>query len=116
VPLQDSGSKRQSLRVKTWAEFKKLALRERPKSIVYVISQSVPARNLTSLQLIMHTQKAQYLFTDFKRQQTSTDRHTYTQRRKRQQVSRRQRREELPENRIEEGRPAGFLILDNLTT
>jgi hypothetical protein len=65
VPLQDSGSKRQSLRVKTWAEFKKLALRERPKSIVYVISQSVPARNLTSLQLIMHTQKAQYLFTDF---------------------------------------------------
>ena len=65
MPPQDSDPRRQSLRVKTWAEFKKLALRERPKRIVYVISQSVPARNLTSLQLIMHTQEAQYLFTDF---------------------------------------------------
>ena len=61
---QGNGSK-QSIRVKNWGEFKRLALEEKPKSIVYVISQSIPARNLTSLQLIMHTRDAQYLFTDF---------------------------------------------------
>ncbi|MGB9134717.1 MAG: hypothetical protein WCC63_03915 [Candidatus Bathyarchaeia archaeon] len=62
---QSSDSRRESIRVKTWEEFKKLALEKKPKSIVYVISQSIPARNLTSLQLIMHTKDAQYLFTDF---------------------------------------------------
>jgi hypothetical protein len=65
VPPLNSGSRRQSIRVRTWAEFKKLALEHQPTSLVYVISQSIPTRNLTSLQLIMHTGNAQYLFTDF---------------------------------------------------
>lgn len=65
VSPQSSDSRRESIRVKTWEAFKKLALEKKPKSIVYVISQSIPARNLTSLQLIMHTKDAQYLFTDF---------------------------------------------------
>jgi hypothetical protein len=59
------GSGKQSVRVKSWEEFKKLTLEKKPRSIVYVISQSIPARNLTSLQLIVHAQDAQYLFTDF---------------------------------------------------
>ncbi len=63
--LHRGNEPRQSIRVKDWEEFKRLALEEKPRSIVYIISQSIPARNLTSLQLIMHTRDAQYLFTDF---------------------------------------------------
>jgi hypothetical protein len=113
---QGNGSK-QSIRVKDWGEFKRLALEEKPKSIVYIISQSIPARNLTSLQLVMHTRDTQYFFTDFAKgdKLRQTRARPYTQRRKRQQVPRRQRREELPENTVGEGRPADFLLLDNVT-
>ncbi len=51
-------------RVKTWEEFKALALEKKPKSIVYVIAQSIPAKNLTSLKLILPVEGAQYIFTD----------------------------------------------------
>jgi hypothetical protein len=45
-------------------EFKQLALEKKPKSIVYIIAQSIPARNLTSLQLILPADDAQYIFVD----------------------------------------------------
>ena len=53
-----------NVRVKTWEEFKGLTLRTRPKSIVYIISQSIPAKNLTGLKLILHAEETQYLLTD----------------------------------------------------
>ncbi len=53
-----------TIRVKTWEEFKALALEKKPKSVVYVIAQSIPTRNLTSLKLILPVEGAQYIFTD----------------------------------------------------
>jgi hypothetical protein len=53
-----------TIRVKTWEEFKALALEKKTKSVVYIIAQSIPARNLTSLKLILPVEGAQYIFTD----------------------------------------------------
>jgi hypothetical protein len=53
-----------TIRVKTWEEFKAVAQANKPKSVVYVIAQSIPTRNLTSLKLIMPVVGAQYIFTD----------------------------------------------------
>jgi len=53
-----------NVRVKTWEEFKGLAIEKKPKSIVYIIAQSIPAKNLTSLELILPVEGMQYIFTD----------------------------------------------------
>ena len=53
-----------TFRVKTWQEFKEIAYAKNPKTVVYVIAQSVPARNHTGLRLIMHIEAAQYIFVD----------------------------------------------------
>jgi len=53
-----------NVRVKTWEEFKGLAVEKNPKSIVYIIGQSIPAKNLTSLKLILPVEGTQYIFTD----------------------------------------------------
>jgi hypothetical protein len=53
-----------TVRVKSWEEFKALALDKKPKSIVYVIAQGIPTRNLTGLKLILPVEGAQYIFTD----------------------------------------------------
>jgi len=53
-----------NVRVKTWEEFKGLAIRKKPKSIVYIIAQGIPARNLTGLKLILPIEETQYIFTD----------------------------------------------------
>ena len=53
-----------TLRVTTWQEFKELALEKKPKSVIYVIAQSIPARNHTGLKLILPVEGAQYIFTD----------------------------------------------------
>ncbi|UCC58047.1 MAG: hypothetical protein JSW14_06730 [Candidatus Bathyarchaeum sp.] len=53
-----------TIRVKSWEEFKALVLEKKPKSIVYVIAQSIPAKNLTGLKLILPVEGAQYIFTD----------------------------------------------------
>jgi len=53
-----------NVRVKTWEEFKRLAIEKEPKSIVFIIAQSIPARNLTALKLILPDEGAQYIFTD----------------------------------------------------
>jgi len=53
-----------TIRVKTWQEFKELALEKKPKSVVYVIAQSIPARNHTGLKLILPVEDVQYIFAD----------------------------------------------------
>jgi len=53
-----------NVRVKTWKEFKGLAIEKKPKSIVYIIAQSIPAENLTGLKLILPVEGTQYIFTD----------------------------------------------------
>ncbi len=53
-----------TFRVKTWQEFKELAYTKNPKSVVYVIAQSIPARNHTGLKLILPVEGAQIIFTD----------------------------------------------------
>jgi len=53
-----------NVQVKTWEEFKGLAIEKKPKSIVYIIAQSIPAKNLTSLKLILPVEGTQYIFTD----------------------------------------------------
>ena len=53
-----------TIRVKTWQEFKKLALEKKTKSIIYIIAQSIPARNHTGLKIILPIEGAQYIFTD----------------------------------------------------
>lgn len=53
-----------NVRVKTWETLKRLAIENKPKSIVYIIAQSIPARNLTALKLILPVEDTQYIFTD----------------------------------------------------
>ena len=53
-----------SIRVKTWEEFKRIAIEKKPKNIVYIIAQSIPAKNLTALKLILPVESTQYIFTD----------------------------------------------------
>jgi len=53
-----------TFRIKTWQEFKELAYTKNPKSVVYVIAQSIPSRNHTGLKLILPVEGAQYIFTD----------------------------------------------------
>lgn len=53
-----------NVRIKAWEEFKKLAIKNKPKSIVYIIAQSIPAKNLTGLKLILPVEDTQYIFID----------------------------------------------------
>ena len=53
-----------TFRVKTWQEFKELAYTKNPNSVVYVIAQSIPARDHTGLKLILPVEGAQIIFTD----------------------------------------------------
>ena len=54
----------ETLRVKTWDRFKELAHENEAKAVVYVIAQSIPARNHTGLKLILPVEGGQYIFTD----------------------------------------------------
>ncbi len=53
-----------NVRVKTWREFKRLAVEKKPKSIIYVIAQGIPAGHLTSLKLLLPVERTQYIFVD----------------------------------------------------
>jgi len=53
-----------TVRVHDWQQFKELALEKNPKSIVYVIAQSIPARDHTGLKLILPVEGMQYIFVD----------------------------------------------------
>ena len=52
------------VRVKSWEDFKKLILKHDVETIAYNIEQGVPARNLTSLRLILPVKGIQYVFID----------------------------------------------------
>jgi hypothetical protein len=54
----------ETLRVKTWQHFRELALEKNAKTVVYVIAQSIPARNHTGLKLILPVEDIQYVFVD----------------------------------------------------
>jgi hypothetical protein len=53
-----------NVRLKTWEEFKRLAIEKKPKSIVYINAQGIPARNLTGLKLLLPSEGTQYIFVD----------------------------------------------------
>jgi len=53
------------IRVKSWQEFKRLAIKFEPEAVAYNIEQSVPASELTSLRLILPAGDAYYVFLDF---------------------------------------------------
>ena len=57
------------IRVRSWQEFKRLAIKLKPKSMVYSIEQNglSPERELTCLRLIMPTREMYYIFLDFPR-------------------------------------------------
>ena len=57
-------------RIRSWEDFKSLAIRLKPESVVYNIEQNglSPQRELTCLRLIMPTQEAYYIFLDFPRE------------------------------------------------
>jgi hypothetical protein len=57
-------SEQKTIRVKSWEEFKETALEKNQKAVVYVIAQSIPARNHTGLKLILPVEGAQYIFAD----------------------------------------------------
>jgi hypothetical protein len=51
-----------NVRIHTWEEFKALAIKHKPKSIVYIIAQSIPTKNLTSLKILLPLEGTQYIF------------------------------------------------------
>jgi hypothetical protein len=59
-------------RLRCWQEFKRLALKFKPDSVVYRIEQNgfSPQKELTCLRLIMPTQDIYYVFLDFPKGQT----------------------------------------------
>ncbi len=62
------------IRIRSWQEFKRLAINLKPESVVYNIEQNglSPERELTCLRLIMPTQEVAralyYIFLDFPRE------------------------------------------------
>ncbi|MCJ7714457.1 hypothetical protein MUO66_08380, partial [Candidatus Bathyarchaeota archaeon] len=59
----------QTVRVRTWKEFKQLAEKIKPKAIVYSIDQNGTSKDkeLTCLRLILPAQKSHYIYVDFPR-------------------------------------------------
>jgi hypothetical protein len=55
------------VRVKNWAEFKRLVREKKPESIVFVLEQNgfSPNKELTTLRLIMLHDRRYYIFLDF---------------------------------------------------
>jgi len=53
-----------NFRVKTWEEFKSLVIENKPSSIVYIIAQSIPSCDFTSLKLLLSIGDTQYIFVD----------------------------------------------------
>ncbi|MCW4034605.1 MAG: hypothetical protein NWF03_04505 [Candidatus Bathyarchaeota archaeon] len=51
-------------RIKSWEEFKKTAIEQNAKTVVYVIAQSIPNNNYTGLKLILPVKGGQYIFVD----------------------------------------------------
>jgi hypothetical protein len=60
------------VRVRSWEEFKSLVREKKPRSIVFVLEQSgfSPNKELTTLRLIMLSNKRYYIFFDFPKGET----------------------------------------------
>ena len=89
------------IRVKSWQEFKCLAINLKPKSVVYNIEQNglSPERELTCLRLIMPTKEIYYIFLDFPREDKLRETGIPIRKdRKGNQVHRRQRGNRFSEN------------------
>ncbi len=58
------------IRVRSWQEFKRLAISLKPDSVIYNVEQNgfSPDKELTCLRLIMPTQEVYYIFLDFPRE------------------------------------------------
>ena len=56
-----------NIRVKKWEEFKQLAIKYQPKSVVYIIEQSglSPTKELTTLRLMLPTSDGIFILLDF---------------------------------------------------
>ncbi|MCW3982265.1 MAG: hypothetical protein NWE81_04055 [Candidatus Bathyarchaeota archaeon] len=50
--------------MRRWEDFRRLAMEKKPRSLVYVIAQSIPAKDLTSLKVILPSEGVQYVFVD----------------------------------------------------
>jgi len=57
----------QILRIKTWDEFKKMAVSLRPKSIVYNLHRAPLSKPPICLRLVFASKQTQYVFLDFAR-------------------------------------------------
>ncbi len=55
------------IRIRDWAEFKRLVSEKKPKSIVFVVEQNAlsPNKELTTLRIILMHDKRYYIFLDF---------------------------------------------------
>ena len=55
------------MRVRSWEEFKRLVSEKKPSSIVFILEQNgfSPNKELTTLRLIMLSDKRYYIFLDF---------------------------------------------------
>lgn len=53
-----------NVRIRNWDEFERLANEIKPKNIVYIIAESIPAHDFTSLKLLLPTKDVQYIFID----------------------------------------------------
>lgn len=53
------------LRIKTWDEFKKMAISLRPKSIVYNLHRAPLSKPPICLRLVFASKQTQYIFLDF---------------------------------------------------
>ncbi len=53
------------VRLRTWKQFKDLAVASRTKQVVYNIEQGIRPLHLTSLRLILPLEGVQYVFLDF---------------------------------------------------
>lgn len=52
------------VKVKSWEEFKRLIVEHDPESVAYNLEQTIPARNVTGLRLILPVEGTQYVFID----------------------------------------------------
>ena len=56
--------KGKTVKIRSWEEFKRLIIKHKPRSITFNVEKNIPARNLTSLRLILPIEKTQYVFID----------------------------------------------------
>ena len=53
-----------NVRIRDWDEFKRLANEIKPKNLVYIIAQSIPAHDFASLKILLPSEGVQYIFID----------------------------------------------------